>query len=522
MSKTISRKYCNQCNKRNLCSWEYKGSIVTKCKTMDCDNKEDLMQNNNFVMADELDFIDFKEPYRGLSSKTCNFLGIKIAANSAQEIISYDHNNLDSSLSIKRRYPNKVFDWKNKTSSTTMFALDKCTDFTKPLIITEGNEDAASFWEIDHQACSILSAGNETNDIELAIDYINKFPSIILAIDKDKAGDKVFNNVRKLLSHKKLYQIDFNDFKDANEVLQQPNGNNLLEDLLKGAKEILPKGIVFGSDLKQDDLWINPPKAIPFPWKGLNNSMVGLEYGQLYAFFGGSSIGKSSVLRELVYYFRINNPELKIANIFLEENQKVTPLVYLSLHTNTPLGKLKRDKSLIPEEQREELFNTVLNTKNLTFINEEYERDSANLLKTIEYLSKVENYDIIVLDHISYIIGRSKVGKNGERRDIDELLYNLQDLARNLNIIIIFACHLSDPNQPPSWDEGRVPSMYNGRGSRVLAQVPDGIIAVSRNMSDPYQKDILKLHCLKNRWDGIIGQTDELIYISETGRLISK
>jgi twinkle protein len=529
MGKTLLRQVCHKCNKRNLCTYLDKfNNKQTRCMTEGCSSTNNIgnitkeVSNSQFIDSIDLEFKDFTEPYRDISPETCKKLGIQHAVIGDKTIIRYEHKNSDGTVSYKLRYPNKVFEWKPKAENTNMFALDKCVDFTKPLIITEGNEDCATLWDLGFQACSLLCAGSEYNDLELDIDKINKFESIYLCIEQDKAGKKATKNIKEILKHKLLFEVDLNPRKDANDWIKEDPDRNELVNRINNATEVVPNGIVFGMNLNKEVLWEDPPLAIPFPWPGLNETMTGLEYGQLYGIFGGSSIGKSSVLRELVYYFRTSRPELKIANIFLEENQRITPLVYLALAKNIPLGKLKRDKSLIDPIEREELYNTILNTENLMFIDEKYDRDSETLLKTIEYLASVKKYDIILLDHISYIIGRSKIGKNGERRDIDELLYALQDKARNLNIIIIFACHLSDPSQPPGWDEGRVPGLYNGRGSRVLAQVPDGIIGISRNMIDKGSCDILGLHNLKNRWDGTLGKIQELVYISATGRLVIK
>jgi len=530
MSSTLKRELCPRCQKRNLCTYTHMNQERQRCMTEGCSTMTQVpAKQPTFVDSATLEFNYPTKPYRGISVDICRYLGIKVSELGDTQIVSYDHNNLDGSFSLKRRYPNptnpkkKVYDWSPRAEETTLWGLDKCNDFDKPVYITEGSEDAATLWDIGFQACSVLSAGDLLPPIELSLERLNKYPEIILCIESDKAGKAVQSTLRDILKHKLLRTVDLSPRKDANEWIREdlelePDRAELRKRV-NDAKEIIPEGIVFGSGLDQQMLWSNPPTALPFPWPKLTDSMIGLERGQLYGIFGGSSVGKSTILREMVFFYRITFPDIAIANIFLEENQRITPLAYIALAANIPLGQLKRNKELISQERQQELYQTILNTDKLMFINEDFERDSENLIKTIKYLAKVKKYDIIMLDHISYVIGRSKVGRNGERRDIDELLYALQDLARNLNIIIIFACHLSDPAKPPGWDEGRIPGLYNGRGSRVLAQVPDGIIGISRNMIDDGSCDVVQLHNLKNRWDSVLGKMDEFTYITSTGRL---
>lgn len=521
MAKTETRRYCESCNKRNLCSfYGSDGLLKTICKTDSClFNKQErnIPMNNNYIDSIDLTFHYPATSYRGISSETCKFLGIQIAEVGDKQIIRYTHTNLDSSQSIKERYPNKVFKWDGKTEQTNMFGLDKCNDFNSPLIITEGNEDAATIWDLGYQACSVLSATTEIKDIELAYDRLEKYPEIWICIEQDKAGRTVTENIKRLLAHKLIRQIDLSPRKDANDwIRENPDREELLNRLNNGI-EILPEGIIFGNQLDINRLKTTNIRSIPLPWPKLNDSLNGLEYGCLYLFLAGTSVGKSSILRELGYYYRTELPDLKIANFFLEENEEVTPLAYVSIHNNVPLGNLRRDRTLLSSSQWDYAHQELLNTENLLFINKDFKKESESILKHIEYLVRVKKFDMIIIDHISYIIGRTGVSKHGERRDVDEFIYKLQDLVQRLNCIILAVSHVNESSSQKRWDQGEIPNIYSGRSSKVLAQVPDGIIGLSRNMVDA--SDILSLYNLKNRWFSKLGKMDDLVYINETGRL---
>lgn len=531
MSKTLERKYCPNCFKRNLCSWEYEGRTITRCKTEGCNARENIQQDythSTFVSATTLDFQYPNTHYRGISPEICEKLDIKVANIGDTQLISYGHYNLDGSLDIKRRYPNKVFDWEpkgKKNEDKDMFGLHLCKDFTKPLIITEGNEDTATLWELGYQACSILSAGLEMANITKQLDYINQFPEIIICIENDIAGKKASANIKELLKHKLLKEVNLSPRKDANEWIRDdieglvPDRLELI-NRIESAKELVPEGVIFGNQLDKKEYRQKPPAGIRSFVPGLNDSMGGYEFGCIYSLLAGSSTGKSTFLRHEVLNFRENYPNLKLACLFLEESQLITPQMFIALDNNIPIGKLKRDPNILSETNFNKSWDKLVNTDKLMFVNKHFKKDAENLINYIRYLTQVKKYEIIVIDHISYIIGRTASSKQGERKDVDKLVYDLQDLAIETNCIILFAAHVTDNSAQDSWDTGKVPSMYSGRSSKVLAQAPDGVIILSRNNIDPFLCDSLQVHCGKARWDGKTGLVNQFIYIHDTGRLI--
>lgn len=535
MGKTIKRESCNSCNsKDNLCTFlGDNGSEYQKCVTPNCTESNVKISNFgdldlaweprvDFDKSDVQKHLDLRKQtksYRGIGPDICNMLGIREAEEDETFLTQYVHTNLDGTIDIKYRWPDKKFSWCNpKSESTSMFALDKCTDFSKPLCITEGNEDCASLWEIGYQACSLFSAGAEDKNVKQDLEYINKFSSIIICVDNDLAGQAVTKNLLNLLQHKQVFIMDFAPYKDANEYLI-----NDREGLIsKRSVEVIPSGLVQGNQLNFDKLKNQVVRSIPLPWPGLDKGLNGLEYGCLYLFLAGTSTGKSTVLRELAYWYRNNLPNLKIANFFFEENEDVTPLAYLALELNVPLGTLRREIKDIDQDMYNQAVKKLIDTDKLMFINKDFNKNINNLLTTIEYLVKIKKYELIIIDHISYIIGRTGTSKNGERIDIDNFLYKLQDITQRLGCIIVAVSHINESNGTKRWDEGEIPNIYSGRGSKALAQVPDGIIGLARNITNEYEKSVLSLYNLKNRWHSNTGKTDELIYIEKTGRLIIK
>lgn len=528
MAETIERTICPRCLKKNLCQYKADDGIIkSRCMTVNCKAQNYIRLNKD--PEPEQSFIDFKElpfeflnNYRGLSIGTQGKSGMSVYQKDGLVVTKYIHMNPDGTTAIKYgQRPKKIFSWENKKHNTMLFNLHNCTDFTKPIIITEGNEDCATLIQLKYQATSVHSSGDHgllTNK-----EYLDKFPEIWYAIEDDEAGKKLKETIREIFSHKILKEIDLNPRKDANEYIRddieglQPDIEEL-KSRITNAKEIKPEGLIFGNEIDIEDLYLPMQKGIMTPLP-LVNSMIrgGMLPGDLWVLCGGVSIGKSSLLRMFCNHFRIENH--RIANLFVEESKKVSQLNYIAEVKNIPIGDLLVDPTIIPKEEFNQICQEVFDN-NSVFIDEYWKRTTDNLLRTIKYLTSAKKYDIIVLDHITSIINASGTSKHGKVHDIDWLMEELFNIARQTGVRIIVISHLNRGQAGNKrWDEGAVPSMYDLRGSGSLEGKPDVILGFSRNLKDPFKVDQLNIHVLKNRWFSEIGDADTLDYIKSTGRL---
>jgi archaellum biogenesis ATPase FlaH len=550
MAETIKREVCPTCQKRNLCTFKNtRGVDTTKCKTTNEDGskcpgkqevykpinqKQPIAQEQSVTQEQYIDSstvrFEVPESYRGISSKTLELGRCSVARIGSTVCTQYVFKNLDGTETTKTGFRpesgKKMFKWENKTPETNMYLLDLCKDYTRPLFICEGNEDALTLLELGYQACTIHAAECALECVQNDIEEINKFPSVYICIEDDKAGRGAKVNIKKLLGHKVMYEVSLKERKDANEYLrddiegQEPDVQQLLQNI-QNAVEIVPKGVIFGDQIDFVELRKPLPKGI---YTGFNqvDKMIkgGCLPGDLWLWTAGVSVGKSTVIRKLCSnYMKIG---LRVANIFVEESSQVSKLNYIAEELGYPIGEVLIDPTIIPEYAWDKACQDILNNNNLMFIDETWERTSDNLLKTIEYLAIAKKYDIIILDHITAILNSSGVGKGGKTHDIDWFMEQLFNLCRKTGVRVHAISHLKRPSQAPYWDEGRRPSMYDLRGSGSLEGKPDVIISLVRNMRNEYNVDSLELEVLKNRWFSQLGKADEFVYIKSTGRLQTK
>ncbi len=476
-------------------------------------------------------------PERGISQKTCEMLGImkgEVYDDEDSYLYMYDNG-------LKTRLPDKSFPWlEGNARECSMLGLECAKDYNKPIIITEGEFDTAACYEAGYQACSLHSG---CDSILICLEHdkeeLFKYKEIWLGLDKDvgttingrfiQQGQEATKKAIELFNQwgilDKVKIIDWGVYKDANEALIPVPAT--IEDafyvldliLQQNVKEWSPEGLTLGQNIDIEDLKVTNIKTLPIPLPLLNESMGGFDYGCFYLVLAGVGIGKTTLLSWLSLQMFKANKEVRIASLFYEEGEAVTPLRYAALTHGIPVGKLRRDRTLLSSKQWEDV-KEFYNSDRMAFLNKKADRTSKGLLEYMRWLVKVKKYDIIIVDHISYIIGRTGVSKNGERRDIDELVYQLQDLTNELGCITICVSHITESKDAKrNWDDGEVPSLYSGRGSRALAQIPDGIIGAARNMKNESNQSIMDIYNLKNRWDGKLGRMDSLIYLENTGEL---
>jgi len=111
----------------------------------------------------------------------------------------------------------------------TLWGIEEI-DFSRPIVVCEGQVDAMSFWELGMQAVATLGVGNirALNAIKTATNII------ILAFDGDEAGRQATKRAAKLLGSFRCRYIEFPEGKDINDLLVEMKNK---EKVLKYVRE---------------------------------------------------------------------------------------------------------------------------------------------------------------------------------------------------------------------------------------------------------------------------------------------
>lgn len=416
----------------------------------------------------------------------------------------------------KLRFPDKSFavlgSISNRLYGSQLWASGK------KIVITEGEIDCLTVSQLQGNKWPVVSIPNGAQAakkaIEANLEYLGNFEEVILMFDMDDPGRKASEECAKILPAGKAYIANL-PCKDPNECLSEGKGPEVLQAVWN-AKPYRPDGIVSGADLYEkcvtdiDDL----KDSVEYPWVALQNKTKGARHGELYVFTSGSGMGKSTILRELEYYFGVQRGEL-CGIVALEESTRKTGMELMSIHLNK---RLILNPECADESERGKAFNETIGNGKFFLYDHFGSLDSGNLLSKLRFMIVSLGCKRIFLDHISIVVsGMDADEDGGERKAIDKLMTNLRSLVEETGATMFVVSHLKRPDKK-GHEEGAQVSLSQLRGSGAIAQLSDMVIGLERNQQGD-NPNVLTLRVLKNRHCGDTGVSGYLEYDPETGRL---
>lgn len=414
---------------------------------------------------------------------------------------------------VDRKDFSAVGSWK----AATLFGQNLYPSGGKYLTITEGEFDALAAFQMTGSKWPVVSirngAASALKDCKANYEYINSFETVVVCFDGDEPGIKAAKEVAELFGSKCKIFKPMPDVKDACDWLAASKEAQFVDRWWR-AEQFVPDGIVSGSSLW--DLVAEPmaPADCKYPWEGLNELTYGIRLGELVTVTAGSGLGKSQVLRELVWHL-IQNTQDNIGLMFLEESVRKTALSMMSLAANAPLHL---PDATVSDEERKNAFDATLGTGRLYLFDHFGSTSIENIVNRVRYLAKGMSCKYVFLDHLSIIISSQESGD--ERKALDEVMTKLRMLVQETNIALILVSHLKRPSDK-GHEEGAATSLAQLRGSASIAQLSDMVLGLERNgqAEDPIERNTTHVRVLKNRYAGVTGPACNLLYNKETGRM---
>lgn len=424
--------------------------------------------------------------------------------------------------------------WKQKDLSTKSFisiGSGKNADLAgmevstgnKLCIVTEGEDDMVAAKHMlyakgkDYTVVS-LPNGALSRINEYSVNWLNEFDSIVIATDMDQEGDEAANKLVDLITGNKCRRAQL-PAKDANECLMQDLTNDFFSAIMD-AKTITPDGVVLGQDTWErfiDDYRNEQGGGIPYPdgWDELNDMIYGVRTGELDTFTSGSGMGKTQLLRELMYHLA-HNHQKRVGVLSLEEPLSDTVLGQMSVHAKLPLH-LPEARELVTDEELRMYWEATFGTGNYVAYDHFGSLGQDTLVNKIRYMAAGVGCQYVILDHLSIVV--SEYAQDGdERKAIDEIMTKLKRLTQELNIWIGLVVHLRKAGGVP-FELGSVPSVDDLRGSGGIKQLSNQVIALSRNQQDIdlEKRNTSLVTVLKSRFTGKTGPACLLKYDHNTG-----
>lgn len=453
---------------------------------------------------------------RKIKKTTCEFFDVKVEFDSNGDIEAHYYPYSNGGYKC-RRLP-KQFSWVGNPNG--LFGREKFNGGGKRLVITEGELDALSVAQANvekygkiYPVISIPSAA-AVNELLEHRDWIRSFQEVILALDNDKAGKEATEKAIRIIGIDKV-KIWKPPLKDANEILVKKGWEAVIQAVWDAA-EWCPAGIISKEDIWKQIVERAKIPSVPYPdcLEGLNSKIKGKRLGEIALFISGTGCGKSTVIRECILSDIATTTE-KVGVISLEESPGETgqKLAGMAISKNPAQQE-------IPEEELKEGFDSVFKDDRVVVLDHQGSIKDDSIVSQLEYMCLI-GCKYLYIDHITILVSEGAEGLTGNEA-IDKIMNDLLRVAKRHNVWIGLVSHLRKVQTGgKSFEEGKLPTMDDIRGSGSIKQVSFDIIAFARNTMAESEdlRNTVQMAVLKSRTTGQTGPVRGTKYNNLTGRL---
>ena len=454
---------------------------------------------------------------RGISLEAVRYFNVVMDPETKSHYYPYTKNG--KIVAYKERKVPKQFQTHGDFKNAELFGQAQATS-GKTLVITEGELDtlavAQAFlqhYKTIYSVVSIPSASNLKVLLEQR-DWIRTFDKIILFFDNDDAGNTAREKAAKIIGLSKIKVVSYPE-KDPSEVLISRGYKGIMETIWN-ATSYSPAGVIIGEQIWDEFKKRRETESIPYPscLNGLNNKLKGLRHGEITLFTSGTGSGKSTVIKEIILDL-LSKTEDKIGLISLEESVSDTAskFISMSLRQNIYL------EDTISETELRTGFTEVFGSERLVLLDHQGSVSDNSLIDKIEYMALM-GCKYLFLDHITIAVSEGTEGLEGNAA-IDKVMSDLLKIVKKHNIWLGLISHLRKAMGGKSFEEGKLASIDDIKGSGSIKQISFDIISFSRNLTaeSDEERSTIYFRVLKSRFTGLTGNAGSAVYSSKTCRL---
>jgi len=464
---------------------------------------------------------------RGIEKSVTDFYDVRVSydinGKVESQFFGYDSGKTWQRKWIQAKEKKDAFKWIGPKTDR-LFGMERFARGGKRIILCEGALDALSVQVANfkkykrmypvvssHSASAIKTLENR--------EYLRSFDEVIICYDEDDAGKKATEKAVKEIGYDKVKVVNL-PRADANDVLQKDGWEELLRCMFN-AESRTPSGIINREDIWSSVISFNEKESIPYPAcvDSLNTKLKGRRGGEITLFISGTGSGKTTLIREILEDAIVNRGE-KFGILSLEESPAETA-------RNLSAMYLKKNPSeeLIAIEELKKGFDAVFgeegSEERLIVLDHQGSLKDDQAIDQMEYMC-LKGVSGLLIDHITILTSEGVDNLYGNEAH-DKMMNNLLRLAKRYpSVWIGLVSHLRKaPLGGKSFEEGRLPSIDDIKGSGSIKQVSFDIVAFARNMTheDEDVRNSIKCSVLKSRFTGLTGPVPGFHYDNSTGRL---
>ena len=385
----------------------------------------------------------------------------------------------------------------------------------KKLVITEGELDALavaqSYLSKYNRMYSVVSLPSASGITTLVnnLDFINQFKEVVLLFDNDEAGRRATQEAARAIGYGKVYIGTLKE-KDASDELLS-HGADAVVNAIWNAKLYSPAGIVSGEELWDAYKQRQAITSHPYPecMTGVNDKTKGMRMGEITLFTSGTGSGKSTLIKEIILHL-LGTTDEKIGVVSLEESPGDTVEKLIRMNCR------KVDPS---EDEARAAFERLTADDRLLLLDHQGSVSDGSLMDQMKFLAAV-GCKYIILDHLTIAVSEGAEGKYGNEA-IDKVMSDLLKLVKQFDIWLGVISHLRKAAGGTSFEEGKLASLDDMKGSGSIKQIAFDVIAFARNLvaETEDERNVMQMSVLKSRYSGLTGPAGSARYDKDTTRL---
>ncbi len=359
---------------------------------------------------------------------------------------------------------------------SVLFNADN-VDFKQPVIITEGEMDAISAWQMGVKNVVSITAGAQSFLPEW-IPFFNATPKVFLMLDNDFEGEQGAYKIAEKLGLSKCYRVKLPDgIKDANEFLTRNGNQDDFQNLLASSSLFHLKNVTSLADYVDSlDDWIDSGNKISGVKVGdgfdkFDETMQGFKDEDLIVLTGHSGIGKTTFVLNILDGILKQN--INCLRFFLEGK---IPKLVSRMMTISYDKKFEDLRGSLDWENTKREFRE----KKLYFFSGQQLDLTPEKLKDLALVAaNLYDVKVIIIDNL-----QSYVPRGGDVvEETDKAIKDLKTIAIDLKIPIILISHLKKPSPDK---EFKRPSKYDTKSSSAIYQDADAVIIYWKDSDGKY------------------------------------
>lgn len=438
-------------------------------------------------------------PWRGISAESFRRYEAKTRVSSNGEPLAlalpYPNGNLKLRSISEKKF------WSEGEAAPGLFGMDKFDPGeNKYLIITEGEIDAVSCWQIlQIPACSVRSSSSAVRDVAAAREWVSAFERVYICFDADGPGRDAARGVCQLLDRSRTYDVRLVRHKDANAYLVAGEEFEFRQ-VVKASKHYMPDTIVSDMASFKRLLEEEPKWGVPYPYSTLNQMTYGIRPGEMVLITAQEGVGKTSLMHAIEHNI-LRETNDNVAAIYLEETRRQHLEALVGLELGRPVHLPGSNVS--GKEKADALERLLLVDDRLHLLEYGGGWDASDLVDTVRFLVAGCGCSFVLLDHFNNIVSGDRGAETDERKQLDYLATVLKMMAIELNFALVGVAHVNDFGAT--------------RGSRYLAKAADVRIDLTRDLTAG--SSLATLTVSKNRYAAKSGYAGTLKFDFNTYKL---